>query len=183
MLPGMATNLFIRSAAIAATTWDPANKAASITLSNGNRTITPTGVSYNGVRSIASQTTGKFYVELTAPNAFNGTSFAIGNSSYAFGQPASDATKAKEISNTGSGAGTYGVAIDIANKLYWPTNGSGTFTGNPAAGTGGTAWTFTGAVFLICAPFGSDSRDTTIMNFGNAAFAYAVPSGFTQGFG
>lgn len=47
------------------TTWNPADKAAIVTLSGGDLTAAITGASWGGVRSVASQTTGSWYYETT----------------------------------------------------------------------------------------------------------------------
>ncbi len=47
-----------------ATTWDPANKAATITLSNGNLTATTASSSWGLVLSTTSKSTGKFMLEI-----------------------------------------------------------------------------------------------------------------------
>lgn len=48
------------------TTWNPSDKAAGITLSNGNLTaLNSSGGGQNGVRSVTGHSTGKYHVEFT----------------------------------------------------------------------------------------------------------------------
>lgn len=55
-------NVDVTAPPVVVTTWNPADKAAGITLSNANRDIVGTGA-WGTIRSVKGYTTGKFYVE------------------------------------------------------------------------------------------------------------------------
>lgn len=59
-----------------ATTWNPADKASAITLSNGNLTATSVGTAQQLVRSTTARTTGKYYFEVTLTTV--ATNVAVG---------------------------------------------------------------------------------------------------------
>src|ERR1019366_4629393 len=59
----------------AATTLNPSDKGAGITLSGGN--LTAAGVSTNNVRSTTSKTTGKLYFEVTVNSGATGNALGV----------------------------------------------------------------------------------------------------------
>jgi hypothetical protein len=66
------------TAATAGTTWNPADKAADITLSNGNRTAANSTSNDKAVRSTTSKTTGVWYAEVTRLRPTSNSSDIIG---------------------------------------------------------------------------------------------------------
>lgn len=183
---------------MATTQWNPADKAASTVLSNGNLTAMAT-TSSSGGRAVDGYTTGKYYVEYT--NSWSSGSDSVGIATSTAGFNAVPIGQCSVLysgsinldgSNTGSTvgggvapSGTIGMAVDISNKLIWfrgaPSgNWNGSGTANPATGTGGISIsTLTGTLF----PWFSIAfnGDTITANFGATAFSGAVPGGFTSG--
>lgn len=162
------------------TTWNPADKDSTITLSNGNKTAVSAGGS---VRSVFGATSGKHYWEYTISS---GTAQMVGVATPATDllyYPGQDATawayeKASgSIYNNGAPVQTVaasgtniGVLLDAAGKkLRFRRNGV----------LVGTDITLTGSVWH--AIFGYSS--TCVANFGASAFAYSVPDGYTAGLG
>jgi hypothetical protein len=183
-------------------TWNPVDKDAAITLSNGNLTATASGTS--AVRANGGQSGGKFYWEITATTFLNSASFvglataaAVFANSYSqtgvSGITRSGLLYVDNSALTTLGASNSGTvicfAVDLTAKLIWirygaagQWNGSG--TANPTTGTGGYS---TGAIGggTAAYPYFSENGvgDAVIANFGASAFVGAVPSGFTSGFG
>lgn len=193
--------------AITPTTWNPSDKAALITLSNGNRTATSTGAGNNNVRSIFSASSGKWYFEIAVDNtnylgiapstqSLTGTAISTGATCCVVasnGWVYINGSINSNISIDYSSGSTIGVAIDLDNKRIWfrqydGVNGdrwNGSTSNNPATNTGGIS------ISAIAMPvFGFDSVTASsgacTANFGASAFTVAggtVPSGFTSGFG
>ena len=186
------------------TTWNPADKVASLTLSNGNLTVTSTLLTDAAVRAVGSATTGKYYWEVTfntiidASEAGTGviplstilTSVGIGNTG-AGGGAANGAifvnTAFIGINSAISAGGTMGLAFDAGAHLIWfrssaagQWNASG--TANPATGVGGANL---GAAGVALYPYfrATKSGEVITANFGPAGFVGTVPAGFTSGFG
>jgi len=61
--------------------WDPANKDASITLSNGNLTATGTAAAWKSVRGTVGHAAGKYYYELTVDSTSSALMVGIENGS------------------------------------------------------------------------------------------------------
>lgn len=185
-----------------ATTWDPANKGAAVTLSGGNLVVTE-GSGNRCVISVAGKTTGKYYWEITvttsaAPSDYIG----FANGSFV----ASTATQSLGL-NTGtnewgyrgdgalfqnsgvlsSGYGTYTTgtvlmfAFDMGAGKFWIGAG-GTWgnSGNPGAGTNPAVSGLTGTLYAAA---GGATSGVYTANFGASAFTYTVPTGFTGGLG
>lgn len=162
------------------TTWNPADKDSTITLSNGNKTAVSAGGS---VRSVFGATSGKHYWEYTISS---GTAQMVGVATPATNllyYPGQDATawayeKASgSIYNNGAPVQTVaasgtniGVLLDAAGKkLRFRRNGV----------LVGTDITLTGSVWHAIFGYGS----TCVANFGASAFAYSVPDGYIAGLG
>lgn len=183
--------------------WNTADKSANMTLSAGNLVATATGSSA-WVRTVDSQTAGKFYWEVAA-TAFTNVNTAIGI-----------ATKTANLLNgmsggavvgtcsanrsgliyadgsfTGLSAGTIAgnvvcVACDLTAKLIWfrntaagQWNGSG--TANPATGVGGVSIPNIGGVASCPAFWATATTEAATANFGDTTFSGAVPAGYTVG--
>ena len=186
------------------TTWNPADKSVNITLSNGNLTATNGATAGdNGVRSVTSKSTGKYYVEFTITGVLGGpdTGIGIATSSAALTIGATSTGglicyagtgniyfngSFTSISTGGStGIGTvWCMAIDLANSKGWfrinGGNWNGSGTDNPATNTGGiniaTLFPTNAAYAFFCA--NANAAGVTA-NFGGTAFSFTVPSGFT----
>jgi hypothetical protein len=200
--PGSRSGLIqLKSFSVGGTvTWNPSDIQGTMTLSNGNLTVTPTSSTNSMVRGTLGATGGKLYFEVvgtaTLASAYVGvaTSAALaGNiiSSVALGFMTLGPSSGNiwfNGSNTGLSLGatittqTVCVAIDLVNGLGWfrlnNGNWNGSGTANPATGTGGVniAALFPGnPCFPAVATF---STNVATVNFGATAFAQAIPSGF-----
>jgi hypothetical protein len=182
---------------VVTTTWNPADKNANVTLSNGNLTATDTSGT-SPVRAIASHSTGKFYysVHLDAL-AGNGTT-GIANSAATLGNfvgsdnngvaynPSGGSVLANSAAlatiQTSVQGNTVDVAVDIGGQLIWfRTNGgnwNNSGTANPATGTGGISFASVAAGPYFPAWAGFAASDAVTANFGAAAYTFAAPAGF-----
>lgn len=194
-----------------AVTWNPADKAPSISLTNGNLTASILGAesAADGIRATEAKSSGKWYWEIdtsdsTSPQNFLGHGIGVCDGSYdlissplgvqvgnawSFGEVYLVTSDRKYHDGTGeSGGGTdwdkqlISIAVDFdLNKIWWAVDG--VWRGDPAAGTGEAYSNLTGYPL-----FPAMSMDTGagiqvgIVNFGETAFAYTPPSGFA-GFG
>lgn len=187
---------------MANTTWNPADKTTSMVLSNANLTATASAGS-QGVRTVDSQTGGKFYWEVTANtfiNAPSGIGIATGTASLAFGGTGTcmversglvyiDGTNNPTVSfGTITSGSLICIAVDLTNKLIWFRVGAGgnwnaNATYSPATGTGGIGTGATGGATPAYGIFnGTASTEAATANFGDSAFTGVVPAGFTAGF-
>jgi hypothetical protein len=77
-------------------------------------------------------------------------------------------------------------ALDLTNSLVWirlnAGNWNNTAGANPATRTGGLTVPFGPALAAYPAWYSQQSPHVVTANFGDSAFAQAVPSGFTSGF-
>lgn len=190
---------------IASTTWNPADKSAGTTLSNGNLTAALGG--QNGVRGVFGQNANKYYFEITATAVGSATAIGLGNPSASLdflGIGSSNAVVVLETGfvymNNGGTSASIGaiangaiicIAVDLTNQLIWFKNGvAGNWNGNAGfspGGTGGVA--FTAAVggaggtllYPVVSSYSGGANFTA--NFGATAFAGTVPAGFSAGFG
>lgn len=184
------------------TTFDPGT-ISGVSLSNGNLTATVTSGTFNGARSVAYHTTGKYYFEVTCgtmaspgsgqngigiiastetySNALNNgtnTSFTIANTGNIF----------SNNSSFGGALGAWGagdiisVAVDLTNRRFWARKNGGNWnnsgTANPATNTGGA--TIGSGSFGPFVGFNANQAAGHNMtaNFGGSAFSSAAPSGF-----
>lgn len=172
-----------------ATTWNPADKSASCTLSGGD--LIATGNMYGAVRSEFSASSGKWYWECTILSGSNAPLVGICNAEATLsGYPGFDANGWGYFGITGEsysgntayeyGAGfsegeTIGVALDMdAGTVEFKKNGS----------SQGIAFTgLTGPIYAMVAGGSSGSPASILANFGATAFLEPPPVGYTAGFG
>lgn len=178
-----------------ATTWNPSDKSASITLSNGNLTALGTS-STGGVRAVQSRSSGLYYWEVTINVGAGGSCNlgAIGTAdsltgitpSSGFNLRGGNGTLVAPTGNVGStGSYTTGdvimFAVDLANTLvYFGKNGSWLASTNPVAQTGGINYGGSTTIKPWYSPEANTAQATA--NFGATPFVYPVPTGFTGGF-
>ena len=186
----------------ATATYDGA--VTNVVMSNGNLTATYNGLgSYNGTRSTAGKSSGKYYFEVTV-NQFSGSLSGdqIGilktSASYidmnALNANVSSISliNGKVWSNNGdsgksigavASSNVIGVAADLGNLKIWFRKNGGNWNGlaigseNPATNLGGavvSAGTYSPALF-----YNWVNGDGATGNFGATAFGTAAPSGFT----
>lgn len=173
------------------TTWNPSDKNASITLSNGNLTAACTSSGIGGVRSIVGVSTGKWYWELTVQTANareivgaadSGYSLAaiLGNSANSYGYFAFDGNKRNNSSATAYGA-SYG-NTDIISVLL--DMDAGTITFWKSGVTQGQAFSgLTGTQFAAFSGGSASNTEQVTANFGGTAFTYTPPAGYNAGLG
>lgn len=183
------------------TTWNPADKSASCTLSGGNLTavFSSTG-GYDMVRSVFGASSGKWYWEITANAALSDNRLGFGvvkateslTSYLGSGPGGYGYIYAGNLYNNASVIGTapsfvggavVGVALDLdAGKLWFLCNGTW-ISGDPAAGTSPSFSGLAGTFFAAVDDGSSGGVSNSTANFGATAFVYGVPAGFTAGFG
>lgn len=180
-------------AATSQTTWNSADKHASLTLSNGDRTATSSAGAPIYVRSVAGKSSGKWYAEVIGTFASAGNDDAVGVatssqslSAYVKGSDTTGIIKYLGFNQVAGNdnAATYGaasnsndiimIAVDFTNdKLWFGVNGTWYESGNPATNTGGLNM-ITGTVYLFAGP-GISGDSVTIP----AIQTYTPPSGFS----
>lgn len=186
-----------------ATTWNPADKASSISLSGGNNTATGGSGGDQCARSVLSLPAGKFYLEVTVVTRVSSVDLGIGLASelhpldnflgldYSIGNYAHIGSWAYNNGYDGDTPGYTGsnvvcFAIDTtggAKKIATRTN-NGTWNGNggvadPAAGTNMqpfTAMVGTSAYLVVALGNG----DVVTLKTATADWTYAAPSGFGE---
>jgi len=183
------------------TTWNPLDKTANATLSNGNLTVAFSSAN-GGVRSIYSESIGKWYWETTF-NSGSGPAFGIANSSAILNTAWSTngvnaalyyngSTYVNGVTQSGTGltlllSKTFGIAVDFIAQRIWARNATdggnwnNNVANNPATNVGGVNIAVLGTPLFAFAVSGGLNTWTT--NFGATAFVGAVPSGFSVGFG
>lgn len=156
--------------------WNPSDKNASITLSNANATFAaPSAVS---VRSLQSQTTGKWVAGITFDSGSANFAVGVANASATLANyPGFDANGwayfgAGQKVHAGSNL-PYGVSVvagdqvdvilDATNgKLYFAKNGTVMNSGDPVAGTGFAYSGLSGTLFLIGGTVGAATQGTLV---------------------
>lgn len=173
-------------------TWNPSDKSANITLSNGNLTAQNTVASNRLVRATVAAS-GKVYFEYT-PAVAAGSVIGIAPPSQSTSDWVGSAnTGGGGYSNSagvfanGGGSQGYGatwtngdviaVAIDVTARKAWFAKNNVWQSGNPETGTGGL--TITGAETIFAAWSASNTTANGSINFGGTSFAYAPPAGFS----
>lgn len=175
-------------AATAATllTWNPADKNASITLSDGNKTATATAA-FQMVRGTIGKSSGKWYFEVTCTGALTFGTVGIAQassslSSFAGGETTSYGIATNfvytnfvstSIDGTITAGDVVGVAVDLdAGKIWFAENNAWVNSGNPGAGTGAIYSGLSGTYYPADSP-GATSHSI------NSTLTYAPPSGFS----
>jgi hypothetical protein len=179
--------------------------SAGIVMSNGNLTVTH-GTTNNGagVFSASSQSSGKYYFEVTVQVAtfgahgagikvYAGGAFSDVTGTFSNGVGVNQGTISRIYSNavdTGKDLGTTAVgdvfafAVDLTARLAWIRRNNGNWNAdaaaNPVAGTNGIAVPV-GAMSPMVRFTNQQATAAFTGNFGASAFAGAVPSGFTAG--
>ena len=177
--------------AAVAMTWNPADKSAVTTLTDGDLHAT---VAFTfgpgGARSTATKTAGKRYYE--QQYVANSAGFGIANASASLVPNGPGANMVCWYQKDGYLAGPSGwlnlaalttavnewggLAVDIAADKFWIRNAAG-WDGDPVAGTGGYTLGITGPFYAFFSTFAGNGGEG-LANFGATAFNYAVPSGF-----
>ena len=151
------------------TTWNPDAKNALVTLTNNNLTASDTDIDAV-VRSIKSQTTGKYYAEMKLDNLGSGLTVGLANGAaslnsapgFPVGTTSYNSNTAIYVNGSFIGAGPSVVTNDVIGiiyngntKMYWMSKNGVLFAGDPVAGIGGyNISAITGAIFLVCSSAG-----------------------------
>lgn len=182
------------------TTWNPADKSASITLSGGNLTAAGTATA-GGVRGATSQASGqKLYWEVTVGGTTPGATSRVGFAVAAQGLTTTLGSVPQGCGWNGNvgtvviAGGAVGTAVtyatgdvlrfalDLVNNKIWVAKNGGLWNNsgaaNPATNTGGFALTSLSAgPYFICWINNSTNGSTFTMDPTGAAFG--PPSGFS----
>lgn len=193
-------DVYRKDAGLSPTTFNGGDKAAGITLSNGDLTATMNGGNqWNAVRTYFSTSSGKWYWEVTVdvdPASAYFFAGGIGTSSETLTYPGNTTEGYGYYGNNGNKynssnsvyGDTYtagdiiGVALDLdSGKIWFSKNGVWQASGNPVSGVNeaysGVAGTFYAMIGLY-----ANTRAVTA-NFGATDFVYTVPTGYNAGFG
>jgi len=177
------------------TTWNPDDKAATITLTEGNLKATFTiSFDWKSVRATDYKSAGKWYWEVTigtVTSDYNmvgvGTAAAdiesyCGDDDYGYGYMGQNGYMYHSTVGDSYGA-TYttndiiGVALDLDNgKIWFSKNGVWQNSGDPIAGTGEAYSGLSGDFYPMGSLYTVDN--SFVANFGSSSFAYSVPTGF-----
>jgi hypothetical protein len=187
-------------------TLNPADKDASLNLTNGNLTAKNANATavWRAVRSTQGKSSGRWYAEVrNSVNASSSLSVGIatsaaslanyiGSGATGWGIFANDSTSPPRVFNNAASQSATGlvplaagqvamVAVDChLGKVWLGCNGVWALGGDPAAGLNPTfSFTPGTAVFLALALFGGTQE--AIANFGATAFAHQVPQTFNAG--
>jgi hypothetical protein len=188
-----------------AVTWNPADAASNILLSNGNLTAAQNSNTTGTVRATQSKSVGQYYWEATINH--NGSNSLLGVVGFAdSGFSLTDLLTSSEISAgaayAGANAELQGSSASFAAPNTVPTawainsvmmlavdfniggvwfgqNGTWLGGGNPATGVA-PQLTFTPGSFALFPAFsaGGPALSQITANFGDSAFAETVPTGF-----
>ena len=168
--------------ALAPTTWNPADKDATVTLSGGNLTAASTS---GAVRSVASVSSGKYYWELTFPSGINEQFIGIATASMDVSSyPSNDAygwvvaLSTAEIYNNNVVLGTIS-ALPVTTLSVLLDADAGTMVFWADGVVVSTAISLSAGPYF--ATYGYQTPVTA--NFGATAFNHAPPVGYEAGFG
>jgi hypothetical protein len=197
-------DLDISGAPFFATTWNSADKASTITLSNGDLTTATTSGAWQSIRAVSSKSSGKYYFEVTCTD-INASGYCMigictstvamttyfgsdadGHAYYALNGQAYNNNAGTAYGDTYTDADIISVAVDLDNDaIYFAKNGVWQNSSDPESGasrTGVPAKHQTDGVssyFPALALYHSTVNVTT--NFGASTFTYDVPTGYTAG--
>ena len=166
-------------------------------LSEGNLKVTGTNSGWSHRRSTFAMSSGKWYWEdtISAVNYIRagvvkaGASFNenVGQNADGWGFQAGPAASTAQIFNNDSGTNygttvssgeTLGFAFDADTGKMWVRNSSGFMSsGDPVAGTNPAMTAGAGTYFA--AGSGYETTEQNLFNFGQRAFAYTPPTGFS----
>lgn len=177
-------------------TWDPDNKATSITLSEDNLTAGTITTAWLSVRSATGKSEGKFYFELELTTSVTNNNMGgvvgaaallttyIGASSVGWAYNMAGGNKWNDDVQTAYGSSLVagdilGVAVDMdSGKIWFALNNVWQDSGAPEAGTGSAFDNLSGEVFPAGSVY-SLGNELTISGVENT-LAYAPPTGFSE---
>lgn len=171
--------------------WNSADKNAGITLANGDRDATGSGLI--AVRGLLGRSTGKYYFELlgqtSAGSRWGGFGDASASLSNYVGNSASSAglaaggnavntwTKAQSGTPSVGATDVMGFALDLTNgRAFVAINNTWQFSSDPTTDTNPWVTGITGTVY----PMGTPGSGGWRINTKTAELTYSPPSGFSQ---
>ena len=182
------------------TTWNPADKSANVTLSNGNLSaISTSNAGGYGVRGTSNRTGAKYYFEVTVSGTISDVGIGVASAS-ANVNTAGSTTQAAIINVNGSyvyvngsNVGSYGIffvngdvcciAVDLINNQIWFRRNGGIWNNNaannPATNTGGFSISALTSPLYPWVFWNITTTPSITANFGATNFTQAIPSGFT----
>lgn len=189
----------VASSSAPVTTWNSADKASTVTLSNGDLDATGNSSTWGTVRATHGKSSGKHYweVKISALTAAGWNAWGIVRSDFSLtANPSTTgpccidrgATNWVNGGPTDNWTGTptndalndvYMFALDMDNGRYYSgENGTWHNSGDPAAGTGYVASGLTGTWYAAVATF--NSNNTMRGQFSAVQCTYSPPSGFSN---
>lgn len=191
-LQSMTEGVNVLIQAVAANYWNPSDKGSAITLSNGDRDADGNGSMV--VRSVTSHSSGKYYAETVDASGENLIGIAnstlnvetinfLGEDANGAGYFGGDGNIYENSAGTAYGSAVspgdiVQIAVDVTNQLlYFGINGTWQNSSDPGAGSGGYAFSISGAIFLAASPDNIGGVDN--LSTADADFTYAPPTGFT----
>jgi hypothetical protein len=183
------------SAGSAYATWNPLDKEAGVTLSNGELTATHTTASVEAVRATVGKSVGKWYwettVTITTAALMTGIATAGASRTEFAGQNANghgwySATGNYYNSGSDSAYATsyvngdvLGFALDMVNlAVYFRKNGTWQAGSDPVAGSGGKSVSATTYYPFVSGTGGIANTKAWVLNAGQSPFANAAPTGY-----
>ena len=169
-------------------TWDPAHKAAEITLSGGNLTAT-SSLNDKGVRSTIGVSIGKWYWEIVGLHLAGTGHNRAGVVLSTYSTSAAVGDSATDWGYQDSGNGLYSGGTIFAGAAYTDADVIGLALDVDAQTLDcyknnvlqGTFHAIFGTIYAAVS-LGNDSpTDTFTANFGASAFTYSPPAGFNAG--
>jgi hypothetical protein len=179
--------------------WDPANKRASYTLSDSDRSVNATTSDGGSAYATAAPTSGKYYVEMVPTVSLTQQRWGVNNTAATTGNFPGNTVNhwvlAVDTGNkrTNSSSVAYGtaaslsdvmmMAVDVgAGKVWWGRNGTWYNSGDPAAGTGEAYSGLPSTVEMCWGKYSTGSTQKCTLTV-LASYAYSPPSGFAAGWG
>lgn len=198
LMPGFGAFTDVVSGGASSTaTFNPADKGATIVLSDGNKTAANSDGSYSsapGVRStIPALAGGKHYIEFVGGNTASAVGFANLSASLADYPSTVNAIQlyvdSGDLSRNGSSLGTFGDGngtdvwswvVDLVNNKIdvKKNNGSYLLSYNPADGSGGWTIAITGDLYFATWIYGNFS--TNVVRVNASEWTFSAPAGFTE---
>jgi hypothetical protein len=161
-------------------TLNPVNPPNGVTISSANLNFACTDdTTAREAFATFGVKTGKWYFEATKTNSCDRFYTGIVESIYKPGQGISFGKLRFDTSSSSNI--TIMFAVDFNAGLYWG-GVSGTFTGDPAAGTGGTSFTVGSNDWVALVGGYRETQPSAVgnINFGQRPFAYTPPTGFNR---
>ncbi len=174
-------------------TWNPADKGATVSLSNGNLTAGSSSPAFASVRATLGRSAGKFYYEILC-TTLGSTRTGLGDGSFSLstyvGNSAKSAGHANSfITNNGytlTNSGTFALAngdylmfaVDMdADKAWVGKNNAWQLSGDPGAGTGAWLDAVSGTVYPATSVYETNTSFT--LRTKTSEIVGTLPTGFS----